>query len=102
MRNAAVKGHVQRRGRTSLDALLQFQSQRKLAQALSTIFSCLIRVAPLNPNMIKDVWATNLEVEMRQIRNYVDRYPYVAMVSKPTLELTYTRFIHVRIPSFLG
>lgn len=94
-------GKVLRRS-TSLDALPQYISiSAQRTGSFDHLFvSCTRR--PLNSNMIKDVWATNLEVEMRQIRNYVDRYPYVAMVSKPTLELTYTGFIHVRIRSFLG
>ena len=29
---------------------------------------------------IRDVWATNLEQEMRVIRAMVERYPYIAMV----------------------
>ena len=29
---------------------------------------------------IREVWATNLEQEMRSIRNLIDSYPYVAMV----------------------
>lgn len=32
-------------------------------------------------NQIRDVWADNLEVEMANLRNAVERYPYVAMVS---------------------
>lgn len=30
---------------------------------------------------IRDVWAPNLETEMRAIRNALDDYPYISMVS---------------------
>lgn len=29
---------------------------------------------------IREVWAPNLEVEMRNIRDLIEQYPYVAMV----------------------
>jgi CCR4-NOT transcription complex subunit 7/8 len=31
--------------------------------------------------MIRDVWAPNLEQEMRNIREAIEVYPYVALVS---------------------
>jgi hypothetical protein len=35
---------------------------------------------------IRDVWAHNLEAEMEHIREILDKYPYVAMVSEWTLD----------------
>ncbi len=32
---------------------------------------------------IRDVWAANLAEEMANIRDILEKYPYVAMVSKP-------------------
>jgi hypothetical protein len=39
---------------------------------------------------IQEVWEANLDVEMTNIRNIIERYPYVAMVS----------FINTRTLSF--
>ena len=30
---------------------------------------------------IREVWAPNLEAEMRNIRDIIEKYPYIAMVS---------------------
>ena len=32
---------------------------------------------------IREVWAPNLEAEMRNIRDAIEKYPYVAMVRRP-------------------
>lgn len=39
---------------------------------------------------IRDVWAPNLEIEMRNIREAIERYPYIAMV-RPALALVNTK-----------
>jgi len=31
---------------------------------------------------IRDVWMSNLDIEMENIRNIIEKYPYVAMVNK--------------------
>ena len=57
-----------------------------------------------NHNMarIRDVWAPNLEIEMRNIREAIDKYSYVSMVvsfylvTMPKLTLSL-----IRTPSFL-
>ena len=51
---------------------------------------------------IRDVWAPNLEIEMRNIREAIDKYSYVSMVvsfylvTMPKLTLSL-----IRTPSFL-
>jgi hypothetical protein len=53
---------------------------------------------------IRDVWAPNLEIEMRNIREAIDKYPYIAMVRVQTLQwhlprlLTAKTWIGYRIP----
>lgn len=37
---------------------------------------------PIMESQIREVWADNLDVEMAKLRSAVERYPYVAMVSR--------------------
>lgn len=38
-------------------------------------------------NRIREVWAENLDEEMGYLRDTLERYPYVAMVSYPAVGL---------------
>jgi hypothetical protein len=35
---------------------------------------------PTDSKLIREVWANNLETEMKAIRNIVEEYPWVSMV----------------------
>jgi CCR4-NOT transcription complex subunit 7/8 len=37
---------------------------------------------------IREVWAPNLEAEMRSIREVIEKYPYIAMVYPSSLVLS--------------
>ena len=47
---------------------------------------------PRGPTRIREVWKHNLAQEMAMIRNLIDRYPYVSMVSDANLERIPHRF----------
>lgn len=49
---------------------------------------------------IREVWAPNLEAEMRNIREAIDKYPYVAMVCSYTFAIAES-YLHFRIQSSL-
>lgn len=52
---------------------------------------------------IREVWAPQLEAEMRNIRELIDKYPYVAMVYSFVLRrpLNPSDLYPLRIPNFL-
>ena len=49
-----------------------------------------LQLLPASMSRIKEVWAPNLEAEMRIIRDLIEKYPYVAMVhfTTPTCIMT--------------
>lgn len=54
-------------------------------------------------NRIQEVWAYNLEAEMRHIRDLIETYPYIAMVSASLRSaLVGNLTVTSRIQSFLG
>lgn len=52
---------------------------------------------------IREVWAPNLDAEMRNIRNLIDQYPFIAVVRRhPVYPLLLADFCTLhRTPNFL-
>jgi hypothetical protein len=52
-----------------------------------------VGVSGLGPggDPIRDVWASNLDQEMAQVRNLITQYPYVSMVHPPLLPQCFWR-----------
>jgi hypothetical protein len=54
---------------------------------------------------IRDVWMSNIDEEMENIRNILDQFPYIAMVSIIyNIQLHASQMLksNLRIPNFLG
>ena len=75
------------------------QQQPAINTIPSSSPSTLNRNWTCSMSRIREVWALNLEAEMRHIRDLVDKYPYIAMVLPPVPTLhkvSRTSWIEVR------